>query len=168
MYTSTGVARYCRASQRHLGRKWYTSVPDKRPERGWRRQLLAFKQRPASHITAFAVLHELTAIVPLFGVYCALDYLQPQIPFPQSALEEGNRYINKLRTYVGWQELDANSPVLLHLATSYAAVKAAAPLRIVASLALTPWFARWCVVPVTRAAGKLWPSSMRPNKWKTK
>ncbi|KAJ2859692.1 hypothetical protein GGH94_005965 [Coemansia aciculifera] len=161
MYTSTSLASHCRTAQRHLRRRWYTNAPDKQPERGWRRQLLAFKQRPASHITAFAVLHELTAIVPLVGVYYALDYLQPQMPFPQSVLEEGNRYINKLRTYVGLQQLDADSPVLLHLATSYAVVKAAVPLRIAASLALTPWFSRWCVVPVARAIGKLWPSSMR-------
>ncbi|KAJ2252940.1 hypothetical protein GGI13_002983 [Coemansia sp. RSA 455] len=152
---------HCRAAQWHLRRKWYTSASDKQPERGWRRQLLAFKQRPASHITAFAVLHELTAVVPLVGVYYALDYLQPQMPFPQSVLEEGNRYINKLRTYAGLEQLDADSPVLLHLATSYAVVKAAAPLRIAASLALTPWFSRWCIVPITRTVGKLWPNSMR-------
>ncbi|KAJ2096827.1 hypothetical protein GGI09_004161 [Coemansia sp. S100] len=161
IYTSTGLASHCRAAQWHLRRKWYTSASDKQPERGWRRQLLAFKQRPASHITAFAVLHELTAVVPLVGVYYALDYLQPQMPFPQSVLEEGNRYINKLRTYAGLEQLDADSPVLLHLATSYAVVKAAAPLRIAASLALTPWFSRWCIVPITRTVGKLWPKSMR-------
>ncbi|KAJ2030277.1 hypothetical protein IWW57_001265 [Coemansia sp. S610] len=150
-----------RTVQSHVGHRWYSSVPDRQPQRGWRRQLLAFKQRPASHITAFALLHELTAVVPLVGVYYALDYWQPKMPFPQSVLEEGNRYTNKLRTYVGLRQLEANSPVLLHLATSYAIVKAAVPLRIAASLALTPWFSRWCVVPVARAAGKLWPRSMR-------
>ncbi|KAJ2324122.1 hypothetical protein GGI00_005424 [Coemansia sp. RSA 2681] len=168
MYTSSNIAGYCRTAHRHLIRKWYSSTPNKQPEGGWRRRLLAFKERPASHITAFAVLHELTAVVPLVGVYYALDYLQPKMPFPQSILEEGNRYINKLRTYVGWQRLESDSPVLLHLATSYAIVKAAAPLRIAASLALTPWFSRWCVVPATQAIGRVLPSFTRNSGWKRK
>ncbi|KAJ2553896.1 hypothetical protein EV175_002774 [Coemansia sp. RSA 1933] len=124
-------------------------------QRGWRKHLNAFRDRPASHITAFAVLHEVTAVVPLAGVYYALDYVEPKIPFPQKVLEEGNRYINKLRSYAGWNPLAADSPVLLHLATSYAVVKAAAPLRVAASVALTPWFARWCVVPVAKAFGSV-------------
>ncbi|KAJ1770474.1 hypothetical protein IW140_004258 [Coemansia sp. RSA 1813] len=123
--------------------------------RGWRKHLHAFRDRPASHITAFAVLHELTAVAPLVGVYYALDYVRPKIPVPQTVLEEGNRYINKMRSYVGCEPLDADSPVLVHLATSYAVVKAAAPLRVAASLALTPWFARWCVIPVAKVFGKL-------------
>ncbi|KAJ2747156.1 hypothetical protein GGI20_000770 [Coemansia sp. BCRC 34301] len=144
------------------GRKWYSNTPVKNPDnRWWRQRLLAFKERPGSHLTAFAILHELTAVVPLAGVYYALDYVRPKMPFPQSILEEGNRYINKLRTYVGWQQLDTSSPVLLHLATSYAIVKAAAPLRVAASLAMTPLFSRWCVVPVARAITKR-------IKWKRK
>ncbi|KAJ1882921.1 hypothetical protein LPJ66_011088 [Kickxella alabastrina] len=124
------------------------------PERGWRKHLHAFKDRPASHITTFAVLHEITAIAPLFSVYYALDYFEPKVPVPQAVLEEGNRYVNRLRQYVGWEALATDSPVLLHLATSYAVVKAAAPLRIAASLAMTPWVARWCTVPVVRGIGK--------------
>ncbi|KAJ2581884.1 hypothetical protein GGH95_001842 [Coemansia sp. RSA 1836] len=168
MYTTSNIAGHCRTTHRHLIRKWYSSTPNKQPEGGWRRRLLAFKERPASHITAFAVLHELTAVVPLVGVYYALDYLQPKMPFPQNILEEGNRYINKLRTYVGWQRLEPGSPVLLHLATSYAIVKAAAPLRIAASLALTPWFSRWCVVPATQAIGRVLPSFTRHSGWRRK
>ncbi|KAJ2007951.1 hypothetical protein GGI04_001323 [Coemansia thaxteri] len=114
------------------------------------------------------VLHEVTAIAPLIGVYYALDYVQPKVPFPQSVLEEGNRRINKLRQYVGWEQLAADSPVLLHLATSYAVVKAAAPLRVAACLAMTPWFARWCVVPVARVAGSIWPKSANLRGWKRK
>ncbi|KAJ2112598.1 hypothetical protein GGH17_006458, partial [Coemansia sp. RSA 788] len=109
-----------------------------------------FRDRPASHITAFAVLHEITAIAPLFAVYYALSYYQPPTIFPIRVLEEGNRYINKLREYVGLEQLDPESPVLVHLATSYAIVKVAAPVRIAASLALTPWMAKWCVVPVAK------------------
>ncbi|KAJ2704632.1 hypothetical protein FB645_003129 [Coemansia sp. IMI 203386] len=118
--------------------------------KGWRKHLHAFRDRPASHITAFAVLHEVTAVAPLIGVYYLLKYFGPNIPVPSKILEEGNRYINKIREYFGWPSLANDSPVLLHLATSYALVKAAAPLRIAVSVAMTPWVARWCVVPVAR------------------
>ncbi|KAI9502084.1 hypothetical protein BX070DRAFT_180059, partial [Coemansia spiralis] len=121
----------------------------------WRKQLSEFRNRPASHVTAFALLHELTAVLPMVGVYYALDYFEPAIPFPESVLEDGNRYINKLRGYIGWEKLDKDSPVLLHLATSYGIVKAAAPARVAASLALTPWFARWCVVPIAKVFAKI-------------
>lgn len=137
------------------GRNRHYTTSQPQTPRGWKKHLHAFRDRPASHITAFAVLHEMTAIVPLAGVYYCLDYLKPAIPFPQAVLEEGNRYINKLRQYAGYQPLSKESPVLLHLATSYAIVKAAAPLRIAASLALTPWIARWCVVPVAKLIGKI-------------
>ncbi|KAJ2849502.1 hypothetical protein GGI22_005523 [Coemansia erecta] len=147
-----------RSNQRRVLR--YSTQPTKETQgkgaelpRGWRKHLHEFRDRPASHITAFALLHEVTAVVPLVGVYYALDYVEPKIPFPQAVLEEGNRYINKLRSYVGWEPLGADSQVLLHLATSYAVVKAAAPLRVAASVALTPWFARWCVVPVAKVFG---------------
>ncbi|KAJ2513038.1 hypothetical protein H4217_006555 [Coemansia sp. RSA 1939] len=124
--------------------------------RGWRNTLRALRDRPASHITAFAVLHEITAVAPLGGVYWVLSYLELRIPVPESVLHEGNRYINRLRSYGGWTTpLAPDSPVLLDLATSYAVVKAAAPLRLALSLALTPWFANRAVVPLARALGSL-------------
>ncbi|KAJ2784612.1 hypothetical protein H4R18_000991 [Coemansia javaensis] len=118
---------------------------------GWRGHLDKFRDRPASHVTAFAVLHEVTAVAPLAAVYYALDYIGPPVAVPEGVLQEANRYINKLRQYAGWEPLAADSPVLAHLAASYAVVKAAAPLRIALCLALTPAAARWCVVPVARA-----------------
>ncbi|KAJ2726258.1 hypothetical protein GGI07_000735 [Coemansia sp. Benny D115] len=124
-------------------------------KRGWRKYADAFRDRPASHLTAFAILHEVTAVAPLFGVYYALDRFEFKLPVvPQAALEEGNRYINRLREYFGMERLALDSPVLLHLATSYAVVKAAMPLRVAASLAATPWLARWCIVPAAKAAAK--------------
>ncbi|KAJ2661241.1 hypothetical protein IWW48_002537 [Coemansia sp. RSA 1200] len=132
------------------------SSTSKEAGRGWRNALRALRDRPASHITAFAVLHEITAVAPLGGVYWILSCLDLRIPFPDSVLQEGNRYINKLRSYGGWKTpLASDSPVLLHLATSYAVVKAAAPLRVALSLALTPWFAGRAVVPLARVLGSL-------------
>ncbi|KAJ2773144.1 hypothetical protein IWQ57_001441 [Coemansia nantahalensis] len=120
-------------------------------ERGWRRHLERFRDRPASHLTAFAILHEVTAVAPLLAVYWALDRFGLSVAYPERVLQEGNRYVNKLRHYAGWEPLAPDSPVLAHLATSYAVVKAAAPLRLAACVALTPAAARWCVVPVARA-----------------
>ncbi|KAJ1857651.1 hypothetical protein GGH12_001449 [Coemansia sp. RSA 1822] len=135
---------------RHLVRRAFSTSTSVTKARGWRTYVDRFRDRPASHITAFAVLHEITAIAPLAAVYYALSYYQPPLIFPARILEEGNRYINKLRTYVGLKQLDADSPVLVHLATSYAIIKALAPVRIAASLALTPWTAKWCIVPVAK------------------
>ncbi|KAJ1832443.1 hypothetical protein IWW55_002250 [Coemansia sp. RSA 2706] len=148
-------------------RRAFSTAPAPKP-RGWRKHLDRFRDRPASHITAFAVLHEITAIAPLAAAYYALDYYQPRTIFPDRVLEEGNRYINKLREYVGWEKLDESSPVLAHLATSYAVVKAAAPLRIAASVALTPWTAKWCVVPVAKTIERLAPRWLRFPKPKNK
>ncbi|KAJ2340724.1 hypothetical protein GGF43_006345 [Coemansia sp. RSA 2618] len=133
--------------------------------RGWRKYLARFRDRPASHITAFAVLHEITAIAPLAAVYYTLDYFSPKTTvFPDHILNEGNRFIGKLRAYVGLEQLDPASPVLAHLVTSYAIVKAAAPVRIAASVAMTPWVARWCVVPVAKVFERMWPKALRKNK----
>ncbi|KAI9471743.1 hypothetical protein BX667DRAFT_461188, partial [Coemansia mojavensis] len=121
----------------------------------WKRHLHRFRDRPASHITAFAILHEITAIVPMFGVYYALDFYQPKTVFPEQVLQEGNRVVNKLRSYAGMDALDTKSPVLAHLALSYAVVKAAAPLRIAASIALTPWTAKHLIVPFVKQFSKL-------------
>ncbi|KAJ1961548.1 hypothetical protein GGI12_003188 [Dipsacomyces acuminosporus] len=132
-------------------------------QRGWRKYAHAFKDRPASHLTAFAILHEVTAVVPLVGVYYVINYFDLKVPFPEDALKEGNRYINKVRVYFGWSKLEDDSPILLHLATSYAIVKAAGPLRIAASVALTPWFARWIMVPFDRMSGRIGPSLRKPT-----
>jgi len=38
--------------------------------------------------------------------------------------------------------------IVVELATAYAITKAFLPLRLVLSVSLTPWFARWTVLPV--------------------
>ncbi|KAJ2782852.1 hypothetical protein GGI15_002779 [Coemansia interrupta] len=124
--------------------------PGDTPARGWRKHLSAFRHRPASHVTAFALLHELTAVAPLALVYYALAYLQPTLPLPADLLAEGNRRVSRVRAYLGYPPLDEHSPVLAHLAASYAVVKLAAPLRIALCFLWTPPVARFCIVPVAR------------------
>jgi hypothetical protein len=91
--------------------------------RGWRKYAHQFRDKPASYLTSFAVLHELTAIVPLPLVYYFLDYSQLNIPVPEDAITEGNRVISKMRTKYGYEPLDPNSRVMVNMVASYAVVK---------------------------------------------
>ena len=54
---------------------------------------------------------------------------------------EGNKKINRIRKYYGFDELDESSLVLVNLSMTYAIVKLLLPLRIALSLMLTPWLA---------------------------
>ncbi|CDH60259.1 hypothetical protein RO3G_13651 [Lichtheimia corymbifera JMRC:FSU:9682] len=119
------------------------------PLKGWRKYAHQFRDKPASYMTTFALLHEITAIVPLPIVYYTLDYSGWHIPLvPQEAIAEGNRIMSKLRTRYGYEPLAPDSRIMVNLATSYAVVKAMMPLRIAASVALTPFFAERMVGPL--------------------
>lgn len=61
-------------------------------ERGWRKYLYRLKERPASHITAFAILHELTAIIPFPLIYFPLKWsnLGQYIPIPSEYIQGRN------------------------------------------------------------------------------
>lgn len=91
--------------------------------KGWRKYAQQFRDKPASYMTTFAILHEVTAIVPLPIVYYALDYSEIRVPVPEQAVAEGNRMMSKLRTRYGFEPLPADSQVMVNLATSYAVVK---------------------------------------------
>lgn len=94
------------------------------PLKGWRKYAHQFRDKPASYMTTFALLHEITAIVPLPIVYYTLDYSGWHIPLvPQEAIEEGNRIMSKLRTRYGYEPLAPDSRIMVNLATSYAVVK---------------------------------------------
>jgi hypothetical protein len=53
-------------------------------QRGWRRYIDRLKERPASHITAFAILHEITAILPFPLIYFPLkwSHIGGYLPIP--------------------------------------------------------------------------------------
>ncbi|KAH6562785.1 hypothetical protein BASA50_009797 [Batrachochytrium salamandrivorans] len=125
---------------------------------GWRAQLQQLKDAPASHITAFAVLHEATALLPLPLIYWVLSATDIRIPFPQEVLAEGNRRMARMMQLMSLspplQEDDSTLPqervsvfqddsqFMLHVATAYAIVKVMMPVRIAGCLMLTPWTAR--------------------------
>ncbi|PKC02312.1 hypothetical protein RhiirA5_238676, partial [Rhizophagus irregularis] len=115
--------------------------------KGWRKHAADFRSKPGSYIVSFAILHELTAIVPIPLVYIFLSSTGIQIPFPQQALDEGNKFINKVVTYYGYPPFNNGSRIALNAATSYAVVKAIMPLRIAACVWMTPWTAERIIGP---------------------
>lgn len=58
-------------------------------QKGWRRYLDRLKERPASHITAFAILHELTAILPFPLIYFPLKWSRfgEYLPLPMEYIQ---------------------------------------------------------------------------------
>ena len=132
------------------------STTSKLSARGWRKYLHLLKERPASHLTAFAILHELTAILPFPLIYFPLKwfqlgeylplpmkYIQGQISSSSSfvqylSLSEGNRRVNRFRTRYGYEPLDESSLFFVNLSLTYALVKVLLPVRIALSLFLTP------------------------------
>lgn len=127
------------------------------------------RNAPISHITAFLLLHELTAIVPLIGLATAFhkyDYLPPYISegkWVKEGTEKFGRYM-KRKGWVGeenswWGNGEGAVRVVVEVATAYAVTKALLPVRLVLSVWATPAFARWSVLPVTRWMGRFFSRS---------
>ncbi|KAK5116116.1 hypothetical protein LTR62_008442 [Meristemomyces frigidus] len=137
------------------------------------------RNAPVSHITAFLVLHELTAILPLFGLAAFFHYTNWLPPFISEGkwvtqgLEKFGRYARKKgwiseadeREAAGsssstsgrwWGRGEGGVRIVVEFATAYAVTKALLPLRLVVSVWATPWFARWTVLPVTAALRRVW------------
>ncbi|KAG0265265.1 hypothetical protein BG011_005136 [Mortierella polycephala] len=73
---------------------------------------------------------EITAVVPLPIVYFALVETGVKIPFPESAMEEGSRFVTRVAKYYNWNlEGTDGARVMLNMATSYAVVKIASGRR---------------------------------------
>lgn len=124
--------------------------------------LVPLRNAPISHITAFVLLHELTAIVPLFGLAGAFHYFNWLPPYISEGkwVQDGTEKFGKWLRKRGWIEEEKRSGkwfgrgegsirIVVELATAYAITKALLPLRLVVSVWATPWFARWTVLPFT-------------------
>ncbi|KAL2220265.1 hypothetical protein M432DRAFT_589590 [Thermoascus aurantiacus ATCC 26904] len=123
---------------------------------------------PVSHVASFLILHEITAVVPLFGLVAAFHYggWMPDFTTGEGdgAFNEGVRRFGRWLRKKGWVEEDVDVDttigvagpelerkgvrLVLEFATAYAITKALLPVRIIASVWATPWFARVVVVPV--------------------
>ncbi|GJJ74808.1 hypothetical protein EMPS_07166 [Entomortierella parvispora] len=127
-----------------------------------------FKNKPASHLISFGILHEITAIVPLPIVYFALTETGVKIPFPDQAMEEGNKFVARVAKYYGWNMEGADGArMMLNMATSYAVVKTLIPLRLALCAWMTPWTATRIVSPILnfwkrfRKQPPSWPTKMQ-------
>lgn len=132
----------------------------------------ALGSAPVSHITAFLILHEITAIVPLLGLAATFHYTH-WLPgwFAEGAwalegVERFGKYFKKkgwirseeaseaeleveMRTRdKAWNIGEGGVRLVVEFATAYTITKILLPLRIVASVWATPWFARKTVVPL--------------------
>ena len=120
----------------------------------WHSALQRLKSAPGAHLTAFLVLHELTAIVPLPIIAYALssiDTTHLSWISPQS-LDQASAAVSKKLHALGLDQLSPKT--LFSCACAYVIVKALLPLRIAGSLYLTPFVARRVIEPIK---SKLWP-----------
>ncbi|RJE19017.1 hypothetical protein PHISCL_08646 [Aspergillus sclerotialis] len=143
---------------------------------------------PVTHVTSFLILHELTAILPLFGLVAAFHYgnWMPNLGAGASgnvfdeAVDRFGRWLRKK----GWvNDSDINDALaygsgadnshgmvsiekkregevkgarlVLEFASAYVITKALLPVRVVASVWATPWFARTVLGPVSKGVQNL-------------
>ncbi|EIE88940.1 hypothetical protein RO3G_13651 [Rhizopus delemar RA 99-880] len=113
----------------------------------YQKYIQQFKNKPGSYLTSFAILHELTAVAPFPVIYYALEASSVKIPFSDSFVEEGNKFVNKVRIHYGYEPLEADNQTMIHLVTTYCVVKVLLPVRLAASAAMTPTFAEKLISP---------------------
>ncbi|KAI8872175.1 hypothetical protein GQ42DRAFT_161522 [Ramicandelaber brevisporus] len=122
--------------------------------KGWRKYADQFRNRPASHLIAFGILHEVTAIIPLVAIFAYLQTFPEhiEIPIPDSIHEACNEWVNRTTKYLnkrfGSDIPSPDSRTFVNLAAAYAVVKIALPVRIAACFAMTPWTANRILHPI--------------------
>ncbi|PFH60089.1 hypothetical protein XA68_11477 [Ophiocordyceps unilateralis] len=144
----------------------------------WQKHATRLRNAPVSHVAAFLILHEITAVVPLLALF-ALFHYTAVVPvewvagrfaaYTDEGVARAERYFRRkdwfgFRAEEGeakgkeegdnpgqdhtklaikrWERGDGGYQILVEVALAYAVTKALLPLRIVASLLATPWFAR--------------------------
>lgn len=138
---------------------------------------------PITHVTSFLILHEITAVVPLFalvgtfhyGGWLPTSFVNREGPTDdgeeQTVFDQGVARFGKWLRKKGWVDSeDVGNAVaegergggseggvrlILEFATAYAITKALLPVRLIGSVWATPWFARVVVVPVGRSVRRL-------------
>lgn len=139
----------------------------------------ALRSAPLSHVVSFLILHEMTAVVPLLGLFGLFHYTD-KVPVDYVTehyggyVREGARRFEKYFRRKGWfgfgegednadagagatvaasaeasedavrdrwMSGDTKYKVVVEIALAYAITKALLPVRIVASVWATPWFA---------------------------
>lgn len=113
-----------------------------------------FIHAPVSHVTAFLILHELTAIIPLVGIWYLFHKYQWAIPLdlPSWAIDKGTHIIDKGMAKFNFESfsLQEKANFIMEGAYAYVIVKGLFPVRIIFSLLFMPTFAKYFVIPFTR------------------
>lgn len=124
------------------------------------------RNAPVSHVVSFLILHELTAIVPLFALFALFRYTT-FVPvayvtshfrdYVQTGISRFERYFSR-KGWFGfgpgdadkekaddamdkWESGEQKYKILVEVALAYAITKALLPIRIIGSVWATPWFA---------------------------
>lgn len=122
-----------------------------------------FVNAPFSHVTAFLILHELTAIVPLVGIWYILHKYHITVPLdlPSWAIDKGTKIIDTSLKNFDFTDFTFNDKFnfVMEGAYAYVMVKFLLPVRLMFSLSCMPWFARVAVLPVTGLFKKKKPSA---------
>ena len=137
------------------------------------RLVTPIRHAPVSHVTAFLILHEVTAVVPLVGLAAAFHYANWMPPYLSEGkwfsegTEKFGRWMRKRgwiteqkRSGRWWGRGEGGMKILVELATAYAITKALLPLRVLVSIWATPWFAKWTTLPLL--------NKMRRTIWRKK
>ncbi|KAH8805771.1 hypothetical protein F5884DRAFT_458196 [Xylogone sp. PMI_703] len=131
----------------------------KRVPKPLRKYTDGLRNAPVSHVVAFLILHELTAIVPLVGLASLFHYTQwlPTSFTNSEYISQGTERFGRYFRRKGWfgfsnEEQEGNTSgsrlngngtrILVEVATAYAITKVLLPARIILSVWATPWFAR--------------------------
>lgn len=113
-----------------------------------------FIHAPVSHVTAFLILHELSAIVPLVGIWYVFHKFQWSIPLdlPSWAIDKGTHIIDKSMAQFDFRNfsLQEKANFIMEGAYAYVIVKGLFPVRIIFSVLFMPYFAKYFVIPFTR------------------
>ena len=151
-----------------------------RTPRFLRPTVTGLRQAPFSHVAAFFILHELTAVIPLVGLAGAFHYWH-WLPshfadgaWISAGVEKFGRYFRKKGWITEEEEMELDGETrqgnagkgatrwVVEIATAYALVKLLLPVRILVSVWGAPWFAHIAVLPVRNAITSIvrWISSL--------
>lgn len=113
-----------------------------------------FINAPVSHVTAFIILHEITALIPLIGFWYLFHKHPGLIPLdlPSWAIERGSKIIDSSMAKFDFADYSLHDKFnfIKEGAYAFVVVKFLLPFRVMFSLTLMPWFAKWFIIPFTK------------------
>ncbi|KAK9390278.1 hypothetical protein V1515DRAFT_589785 [Lipomyces mesembrius] len=120
---------------------------------------------PGSYVFTFLLIHEVTAVAPLFGLMWLFQVTDWMPPLPEGLMEAGKEFYSKAIPQDSLPEpSESATKLILQGATAFAIVKMILPLRVAFSLLITPWFARRSVIPLVNRIQKTIKGLSKPKK----